>query len=474
MRSGSLTPRAARQPGPGRPPTRGGRGRRDARRPYGTGRDGGHDRGRLPDRVSRRPAGPWPTGSGSRTPRSACARWRGRPSTRSGFRTWRPGSPSCSGRSRTRSARPTRPPGARWSRRCRPTWLSRTRAASRPWPRRPAPPVSVALPGVTVAAGQPGVAVADVAPGTVVLAVGRVGPVPGGGTMGPTVTVGQSGVAARDEASDAGGGAGWLTFWWSGRTFRCPPRSGGGGADRPHDGDAHGEGARRHHDHPRPRAPVRPAFYLHVEQASQVGVWAYRFEGTGAAAGVSEGTFDIVPFKALTGVPGYTYDLATDVGKVRLYIDDHDFSVVDAQTPAEQRSALFDDAEVAVFIASGSAYKGASRALTAMANSRSLLVRVRRIGDTTVDYGDLRADLRRPRRRTTTSRTSPTTGPPCPRTATPRSRGPSSPPARSWSGRPSGRSPRCPSRASARGTSRRSRRRPGSGPRPPTRGCPTP
>lgn len=135
--------------------------------------------------------------------------------------------------------------------------------------------------------------------------------------------------------------------------------------------------------------------YYHDLTLDQSGLWSYRFTGTGAAAGISEGTVNALPSMVATGLPAYTYDLTTGVGKVRLYTDDHDFSAIDPTLPAEMRSALFTDAELSVFLASQSESpeKAAAMALRAMAANKSLLVRVRRMGDTTVDYGSLRDDL---------------------------------------------------------------------------------
>lgn len=91
----------------------------------------------------------------------------------------------------------------------------------------------------------------------------------------------------------------------------------------------------------------------------------------------------------------YTYDLSNNVGKVRLYIDDHDFSLTDPLFPPETRSVLFSDEELAAFLNATADVPehAAALALRAMAANKALLVRVRRIGDTTVDYGSIRDDL---------------------------------------------------------------------------------
>lgn len=110
--------------------------------------------------------------------------------------------------------------------------------------------------------------------------------------------------------------------------------------------------------------------------------------------------------------PGtYSYDPNADIGRVRLLIDDRDLSSVDASTPLEQRSAIFNDAEIQAFIDMGQGNPlfgiptaqqsvpgmgylyGAANALTAIAGNRQLLVQSRRIGRAQVEFGSVRQDL---------------------------------------------------------------------------------
>lgn len=96
-------------------------------------------------------------------------------------------------------------------------------------------------------------------------------------------------------------------------------------------------------------------------------------------------------------VAQYTYVPATPIGQLRLYIDDRDMSQIDPESPLETRSAIFTDVELSVFLGSNLSipYLAAAEALTVIAGNRSLLVQSRRIGNTTVDYGNARADLLR-------------------------------------------------------------------------------
>lgn len=90
----------------------------------------------------------------------------------------------------------------------------------------------------------------------------------------------------------------------------------------------------------------------------------------------------------------YTYDLDTDIGKVRFYTDDRDLTRVADEVPFEQRSAVWTDEEVQLMLDdAGSVNLAIARALETLANNRQLLVQSRRIGQTAVDYGDIRAAL---------------------------------------------------------------------------------
>ncbi len=121
------------------------------------------------------------------------------------------------------------------------------------------------------------------------------------------------------------------------------------------------------------------------------GLWKYRWEGDGLATGAQDGQFWISA--SFVGTDEYTYDPLTEVGEVRLLIDDRDLRQVTAANP-RRRTAIFTDAEIGVFITrGGSALGAASLALRTIAVNRALLVQRRQIGKTDVDYGNLRTDL---------------------------------------------------------------------------------
>jgi len=91
----------------------------------------------------------------------------------------------------------------------------------------------------------------------------------------------------------------------------------------------------------------------------------------------------------------YSYDPSTDVGLVRLYIDDRDMTRVDSSVPLEQRSAIFSNNEIQAFLdaAAGSVHYAAALGLITIAGNRQLLVMSRRIGRTTLEFGNVRRDL---------------------------------------------------------------------------------
>jgi len=91
----------------------------------------------------------------------------------------------------------------------------------------------------------------------------------------------------------------------------------------------------------------------------------------------------------------YTYDLNSAVGQVRMYIDDRDMSRVDAGIPLEQRSAIFSNPEIQVFLNNNvqDVMYAAAQALITISGNRQLLVQSRRIGKTAVDYGQVRISL---------------------------------------------------------------------------------
>jgi hypothetical protein len=139
------------------------------------------------------------------------------------------------------------------------------------------------------------------------------------------------------------------------------------------------------------RAPI----YTVTVVATDAGTWGYRFEGSGGYTGVEEGYFVVQPSGVLSGVPAYTYDPATAIGKVRLYTDDRDLSQVGNDVALALRSAVWSDAELQVFLDNNEASPllAAADALTVLAANRQLLVQSRRIGQTTVNFGSVRADL---------------------------------------------------------------------------------
>lgn len=141
---------------------------------------------------------------------------------------------------------------------------------------------------------------------------------------------------------------------------------------------------------------VSVGIYVTSFELSEPGLWGYRIVGDAPAIGVTEGRILCAASPVLDAFPAppYTYDLTTDIGRVRLYIDDRDLSHVSSSVPREQRSAIFDDDEIAEFLAmEGRVYRAAAVALTTIANNRSLLVQRRDLDGATVDFGSLRSDL---------------------------------------------------------------------------------
>lgn len=135
--------------------------------------------------------------------------------------------------------------------------------------------------------------------------------------------------------------------------------------------------------------------YLFEFEPVVQGLHRYRWRGTEVAHGADEGEF-FVESQFLSPVQ-YSYDLATAVGKVRLYIDDRDLSQVSASVPYEKRSAIFADAEIEQFLAASSnePLYAAALALITISNNRNLMVQRRVLSRTTVDFGSLRGDLLR-------------------------------------------------------------------------------
>jgi hypothetical protein len=136
-----------------------------------------------------------------------------------------------------------------------------------------------------------------------------------------------------------------------------------------------------------------------VASNAPLGAWSAEWQGTisGQPLGPIAEYFTVLPVGYVTPTPSssFTYNIATDVGKVRLYIDDRDMTNATTATPLERRSVIFTDEEVQTFIdvQGGDLNLAAAMALRTIANNRSLLVQRRQIGKTDVDYGTLRTDL---------------------------------------------------------------------------------
>lgn len=130
-----------------------------------------------------------------------------------------------------------------------------------------------------------------------------------------------------------------------------------------------------------------------------LGNWEGAWQGvvSGQGLGPLSEIVQVIPVGAILAAPSssYTYDLTTPTGKVRMYIDDRDMSSVSLSIPLEQRSAIFSDEEIGIFLADSSTdvLYASARALMTIAVNRQLLVQSRRIGKTMVDYGSARRDL---------------------------------------------------------------------------------
>lgn len=89
----------------------------------------------------------------------------------------------------------------------------------------------------------------------------------------------------------------------------------------------------------------------------------------------------------------FTYDLSTDVGKLRLLVQDNDMSAVGA-VPMEQRSVAFSDEDLtAILTIEPNLYEAASLTLRAWAANKQLIVVGRKFARGEVDYGQIRTDL---------------------------------------------------------------------------------
>jgi hypothetical protein len=92
--------------------------------------------------------------------------------------------------------------------------------------------------------------------------------------------------------------------------------------------------------------------------------------------------------------PSYTYNPSTQIGRLRLIVQDHDLSSVNSNLPLEQRSAAFSDEELQFFLDEHiDLWPAAAAVMRTWATSKQLIVVARRIGKADVDYGSIRADM---------------------------------------------------------------------------------
>lgn len=90
----------------------------------------------------------------------------------------------------------------------------------------------------------------------------------------------------------------------------------------------------------------------------------------------------------------FTYDVSTDIGKVRLHIQDWDISQITGSRSTW--SCIFADEEIQAFLNdfNGSVYMAACQALHSIANSKALLSIRKRIGDYDEDLTNISIQLR--------------------------------------------------------------------------------
>jgi hypothetical protein len=129
-----------------------------------------------------------------------------------------------------------------------------------------------------------------------------------------------------------------------------------------------------------------------------LGNWTAQWQGTiNSQPLLNTEIFEVLPIGTIEFVPSgsYSYDPSTNVGVVRMLIDDRDMTRVSLSIPMEQRSAIFTDQEINTFISlnAGDTLYAAAQGLTTIAGNRQLLVQSRRIGHTAVNYGSVREDL---------------------------------------------------------------------------------
>lgn len=135
-----------------------------------------------------------------------------------------------------------------------------------------------------------------------------------------------------------------------------------------------------------------------VSISAALGYWSAQWQGTINGQGlISSETFQVLPAGTITPIYGgaYTFDLATNTGQVRMYIDDRDLSSVNTSLPLEQRSAIFTDEEINTFLrqANNDVMYASALGLITISGNRQLLVQSRRIGKSVVDFGEVRKSL---------------------------------------------------------------------------------
>lgn len=150
--------------------------------------------------------------------------------------------------------------------------------------------------------------------------------------------------------------------------------------------------------------PVRTSLgnyhYVYTPSSSaMLGWWTIRWTGTVAGQGLGplEESFQVLAIGSIAPVfnGSYTYDVGTDLGYIRLTIDDKDFTQISLSLPYERRSAVFTDEELQAFLndSGGDIHYAIARALRTIAVNRSLLIQSRRVGRTEVNFGSIRTDL---------------------------------------------------------------------------------
>lgn len=134
------------------------------------------------------------------------------------------------------------------------------------------------------------------------------------------------------------------------------------------------------------------AFVAGVAEA--LGTWVAEWSGVVAGSPVLGYDYVELVLPGSVTPDDYSYDPVTVVGQMRLYIDDRDVSLVGSMIPYGERSAIFSDTELNVFLgaANGVVLYGAALALMTIASNRQLMVQSRRLGKTSLDFGGIRRD----------------------------------------------------------------------------------